>query len=247
MLGQDLLNAAARLAGLLASGDTLQGNMPQECLLIAQDLIDEWQADGLKVFQENILTLPLTPDGVTQVYQLGPGGTGAFQVIRPAKIQRAGMLLTGSNPVQPPEIPISVLDYEGWANIRVKNIPGNYPLNVYPDYAYPNMNLYVYQIPTLACSLVLYAWNPLLTFPDLNTTNVTFPPAYARALKYNLAIALMAEYKLPPDQIVMGIAQNSLAALKEVNLPAPIMTCDSGLTGRQGYYDWRSDTYVDRR
>jgi hypothetical protein len=243
MLGQDLLNAAARLAGLLASGDVLQGNMPQECLVIAQDMIDEWQADGLKVFQENILTLPLVIG--QQVYTLGP--TGTFAYIRPAKIQRAGMLLTGSNPTQPPEIPISLLDYEGWANIRVKNIQGNYPLNVYPDYAYPNMNLYVYQIPSLACSLVLYCWNPLSTFPDLNTTNVTFPPAYARALKYNLAIALMAEYKLTPDQLVLGIAQNSLAALKELNLPAPILTCDSGLTGRDGYYDWRSDTYVDRR
>jgi len=243
MLGQDLLNAAARLAGLLASGDTLQGNMPQECLLIAQDMIDEWQADGLKIFQENILTFPLTVG--QQVYTLGP--TGAFATIRPTKIQRAGMLLTGSNPTQPPEIPISLLDYEGWANIRVKNVQGNYPLNVYADYAYPNMNLYFYQIPSLACSVVLYAWNPLLTFPDLNTTQVTFPPAYARALKYNLALGLMAEYKLPPDPLVMGIAQNSLAALKEVNLPAPIMTCDSGLTGRQAYYDWRSDTYVDRR
>jgi hypothetical protein len=149
--------------------------------------------------------------------------------------------------VQPPEIPISVLDYDGWANIRVKNIQGNYPLNVYVEYTYPNLTLSFYQIPGLACSVVLYSWQPLSTFQDFNTTDVTFPPAYARALKYNLAIALMAEYKLPPDPITIGIAQNSLTALKEINLPAPILTCDSGLTGRAGYYDWRSDTYVDRR
>ena len=243
MKGLDLLSTSARLAGLLASGEQLQGNMPAEMLVILQDMIDDWQSDGLKIYQENILTFPLTIG--TQTYTLGPGGV--FNATRPAKIQRAGMLLTGSNPIQPPEIPISVLDYDGWSNIRVKNITGNYPLNVYPDYAFPLMTLYFYQIPGLACSVVLYAWNPLSTFPDLATTDVTFPPSYARALKHNLAVAFMAEYKLPPDPLVVGIAQEALTMLKEVNLPAPIMTCDSGLTGRAGYYDWRSDTFVDRR
>lgn len=243
MKGNDLLSSAARLAGILASGAQLDGNMPSEMLTIAQDMIDDWIADGLKVFTVGINAFPLTIG--QQVYTLGTGGN--FNITRPAKISRAGMLLTGSNPVQPPEIPISVLDDDGWANIRVKNVTGNYPLNVYPDYAFPLMNLYFYQIPGLACSVVLYLWQPLSTFPDLNTTDVTFPPAYARALKYNLAVAFMAEYKLPPDQLVLGIAQEALSMLKEVNLPSPILTCDSGLTGRQGYYDWRSDTYVDRR
>jgi len=243
MKGNDLLSSAARLAGILASGAQLDGNMPSEMLTIAQDMIDDWQADGLKIFTVGINTFPLTIG--QQVYTLGTGGN--FNITRPAKISRAGMLLTGSNPIQPPEIPISVLDDDGWANIRVKNVTGNYPLNVYPDYAFPLMNLYFYQIPGLACSVVLYSWMPLSTFPDLNTTDVTFPPAYARALKYNLAVAFMAEYKLPPDPLVLGIAQEALSMLKEVNLPSPILTCDSGLTGRQGYYDWRSDAYVDRR
>lgn len=242
MKGLDLLSASARLAGILADGDVLQGNMPSNMLTIAQDLIDEWQSDGLKIFSEGSQTFPLTIG--KQVYTLGPGGD--FNTIRPAHIDRMGMLLTGSNPVQPPEIPISVLDIDGWANIRVKNVQGNYPLNCWPDYQYPLMNLSFYQIPGLGCSAVIYSWNPLSTFPDF-TTDVTFPPAYARAIKYNLAIAFMAEYKTPPDQLVMAIAMESLAKLKELNLPAPILTCDSGLTGRQGYYDWRSDTYVDRR
>jgi len=246
MLGQDLLSAAARLAGLLASGETLQGNMPSEMLTIAQDMVDEWQVDGLKIFAEQINTFPLTIG--TQTYTLGPGVSAPnFTMPRPAKIQRAGMLLTGSNPIQPPEIPISVLDYEGWANIRVKNIQGNYPLNVYVEYTYPNLTLSFYQIPGLNCSVVLYSWQPLSTFPDLNTTSVTFPPAYARALKYNLAAAFIAEYKTPPDPVVLSIAQNSLMMLKELNLPAPILTCEAGLSGGQAYYDWRSDTIVDRR
>lgn len=245
MKGIDLLSSAARLAGFLASGETLQGNESADCLVILQQMMDSWQADGLKIFAEGSSTFPLTIG--KQVYTLGNTGTTDFVMQRPAHIARMGMLLTGSNPVQPPEIPISVLDIDGWANIRVKNVQGNYPLNCWPDYQFPNMNLSFYQIPGLGCSVVIYAWNPLSTWPDLNTTDLTFPPAYMQAIKYNLAILLAAEFKTPPDQLVMGIAQTSLTALKDLNLPSPVLTCDSGISGRSGYYDWRSDTYVDRR
>lgn len=245
MKANDVISGAARLAGILGSGETLQGNEPSDCLVILQQMMDAWQADGLKIFAEGSNTFPLTIG--KQVYTLGQSGTPDFVMQRPAHIERMGMLLTGSNPVQPPEIPISVLDVDGWANIRVKNIQGNYPLNCWPDYQFPNMNLSFYQIPGLGCSVAIYSWNPLSTWPDLNTTDINFPPAYAQAIKYNLAINLGAEFKTQLDPATVQIATNSLAALKDLNLPAPIMTCDSGLTGRQGYYDWRSDTYVDRR
>lgn len=243
MKGIDLISSSARLAGFLASGETLQGNEPSDCLLILQQMMDTWQADGLKIFAEGSSTFPLTIG--QQVYTLGPGGN--FNTTRPVHIERMGMLLTGSNPVQPPEIPINVLDIDGWANVRVKNVQGNYPLNCWPDYQYPLMNLSFYQIPGLACSVVIYAWNQLLTWPDLNVTDVTFPPAYLQAIRYNLAINFAAEFKTQPDQLVLGIAQDSLRVLKDLNLPAPILSGDAGLTGRSGYYDWRSDTYVDRR
>lgn len=249
--GIDIISSAARLAGFLASGEPLQGNEANDCLLVLQQMLDTWQADGLKIFAENINTFPLVIG--QQNYLLGNTGLDPlvntnFIMQRPAKIQKAGMLLTGSNAIQPPEIPISVLDYDGWSNIRVKNIQGNYPLNVYPDYAFPNMTLQFYQIPGLNCSVVLYSWQPLLTWPDINTTTVSFPPAYYQAIRYNLAILLCAEFKTQPDPIVIKVAQDSLEALKDVNLPAPIMNLDGGLSGeRYGYYDWRSDTYVDRR
>lgn len=244
MLGQDLLSAAARLAGLLASGETLQGSQPSECLTIAQDMIDEWQTDRLKVFCENINTYPFVLG--TQTYTFGPGGTFAIP-IRPAHVSRMGCQIL-SNPSQPSEVPITMLDVDGWANVRVKNIAGSYPLFCYNDYAYPLMNLNFWVIPGLACNCVIYSWQPISTFPDMNTTNVTFPPAYAQALKYNLAVKLMAEYNLPPNALVVGIAQNSLMALKELNLPAPILRCDPGLSGTGvSQYDWRADVMIVRR
>ena len=206
-------------------------------------MLDEWQADGLKIFTENINTFPFVLG--QQQYTLGTGGN--FNIPRPAHISRMGCQIL-SNPTQPSEVPITLLDVDGWANVRVKNISGSYSLFCYADYAFPVMNLYFWVIPGLASNCVIYSWQPLLTWPDLAITNVTFPPAYLQAIRYNLAQMLAPEFGVPIAPEVMLIATTSLQALKDTNLPAPILRCDPGLSGT-GYsvYDWRSDTMIVKR
>lgn len=243
MKGIDLIQSAARLAGILASGENLQGSEPADCLLILQQMIDEWQADGLKIFTTQINTFPLVLG--TQNYTLGTGGT--FNIPRPAKIHRMGVQIL-SNPVQPSEVPITLLDDDGWAEVRVKNIGGSYPLFCYDDGGFPLRTLSFWVIPGLACNVVIYSWQPLATFPDLAVTDVTFPPAYAQALRYNLAMMLAPEFDVAINPAVMLVANNSLATLKEMNLPAPILGCDPGLAGTGvSVYDYRSDTFIVRR
>jgi len=209
-------------------------------------MLDEWQADGLKIFTENISTFPFVLG--TQTYTLGTGGN--FNMARPAHIDRMGCQIL-SNPTQPSEVPITLLDKDGWANVRVKNISGSYPLFCYPDYAFPLMNLSFWVIPGLASNVVIYSWAPLSTWPDLNTTDVTFPPAYLKAIRYNLAKEIAPEFGIPmtPEfQLVMKGADDALKALKDLNLPQPILKCDPGLSGTgASMYDWRSDTFIVRR
>lgn len=244
MKALDLISSAARLAGFLASGEPLQGNEASDCLLILQQMMDEWQADGLKVFTTRIDTFPLVLG--TQAYTLGTGGN--FNIPRPASIHRMGCQIL-SNPTQPSEVPITLLDDDGWANVRVKNIGGSYPLFCYDDGGFPLRTLNFWVIPGLVCNVVIYSWQPLSTWTDLSTVDLTFPPAYAQAIRYNLAIALHAEFpdkQLEPE--VVQIAMSSLAALKDINLPAPILRCDPGLSGTGvAMYDWRSDTMIIRR
>lgn len=244
MKGLDIISSAARLAGILASGENLAGNEPSDCLDILQTMMDEWQADGLKIFTDNINTFPFVLG--TQTYTFGPGGT--FNIAsRPAKITRMGCQIL-SNPVQPSEVPITLLDTDGWANVRVKNISGSYPLFCYDDGAYPLRNLNFWVIPGLACNCIIYSWQPLSTFPDLAATDVTFPPAYKQAIKYNLALRLAPEFDIAPKPEVMMEAASSLASLKELNLGAPVLKCDPGLSGTgASMYDWRSDTFIVRR
>lgn len=243
MKGIDLISSSARLAGILASGENLQGNEPADCLLILQQMLDEWQGDGLKIFTTQISTFPFVLG--TQTYTLGTGGN--FNIPRPAKIHRMGCQIL-SNPSQPSEVPITLLDDDGWANVRVKNISGSYPLFCYDDGSFPLRNLSFWVIPGLASNVVIYSWQPLSTWPDLAVTDVTFPPAYLQAIRYNLALMLAPEFDIQPKPEVMLIANNSLATLKEMNLPDPILRCDPGLSGTgTSQYDWRSDTFIIRR
>jgi hypothetical protein len=210
-------------------------------------MFDEWQADGLKIFTENINTFPFVLG--QQTYTLGTGGN--FNMPRPAHIKRMGVQIL-SNPTQPSEVPITMLDVDGWANVRVKNISGSYPLFCYADYAFvgnpPLMTLFFWVIPGLACNCVIYSWQPITAWPDLSTTDLIFPPAYAQAIRFNLAVLIAAEFKAPQDPAIMLTATNSLASLKDQNLPAPILRCDPGLSGTGvSMYDWRSDTMIVRR
>ncbi len=243
MLGIDLISSSMRLAGILASGETPSGAEGADGLMILQQMMDAWQADGLKIFTTAINTFPFVLG--QQVYTLGTGGN--FNIPRPASIHRMGCQIL-SNPTQPSEVPITLLDDDGWANVRVKNISGSYPLFCYDDGSFPLRNLNFWVIPGLACNLVLYSWQPLSTFPDLNVTDVTFPPAYLQAIRYNLAIMLAPEFgrQIPPE--IAMIAMSSLQALKDLNLPAPILRCDPGLSGTgTSNYDWRADVMIVRR
>src|SRR5215471_3342700 len=242
--GLDLISSAARLAGFLASGEQLQGNESNDCLIMAQQMLDTFQGDGLKIFGENINTFPLTLG--LQAYTLGPTVISPnFTMTRPPKIQRLGLLMTSTNPVAPPERPLGILTYNEWSQIPVKNIQGSFPISCYVEYNFPNISMQFWQIPGAACSVVIYSWQPLNTFPDF-ATSVSFPPGYLEMIKYNLAIRFAAEFKTQPDPVVMEIARSSMATVKELNLPAPVLTCDGGLapSPRSAYYDWRSDTYI---
>jgi len=244
MTGLDLISSAMRLIGALASGETPTAAEANDGLSCLNDMLDSWQAERLMIFTISIQEFPLVPG--QQVYTMGPGGN--FNTARPAKIERMS-IVSLQNPTQPLELPITMYTDRDWQHVPVKvGITSTLPLNVYDDGAYPLRNLSFWVIPNIVNNVRIYSWNALNNFPDL-VTDITFPPAYKEAIRYNLAARLIAEmpgeYAQITVQAVIGLATESLARVRIMNLPTiqafvPPLPGDS----KGGHYDYRSDSIV---
>lgn len=72
-------------------------------------------------------------------------------------------------------------------------------------------------------------------------TTISFPPGYAEALRYNLAVRLGAEFAAPASPTVQALAIDSFARIKTMN--APDLGMQSDLIASPAGYNWRADMF----
>ena|SRR5579864_7876426 len=242
MKALDLISSSMRLIGALASGEVPTGAEASDALTVLNQMLDTWAAERLMVFTITIQEFPLTVN--QQVYTYGTGGN--FNSPRPARIDRAS-IVSLQNPAQPLELPIDYYTNWDWQQVPVKNIQTTLPQAVYDDQAFPFRNLSFWPIPTVAVNTRLYVWTALSQYASLTTDN-TYPPGYLEALRYNLAVRLMAEMPGGFDPIMASVTQplavESLARVKSMNLPLIEAFCDAALTDKSVRYNYYSDTPV---
>jgi hypothetical protein len=252
----DLITSALRLIGVLASGEQPDISDANDCLMVLNQMLDGWNADGLAIFTTTADDYALISG--KQAYTLGPGGD--FDTNRPAQINSMSVILL-SNPSNPIEIPIAMYSVDDWQNkIPVKKVNGSFPQICYDDGGFPLRTLSVWPIPQQANSLRVYSWQPLglaisqqtltINHTDGSITNqavlpplqmaLSFPPGYAEAFRYNLAVRLSAEFAATLPPIVQAIAVGSLARLKTMN--APDLQLRSDLAGNGGY-NYKADMF----
>lgn len=237
---QSFIASALRLVGSLRSGANLSAAELKDSLQVLNDLMDSWSARRTSIFVVPRVTLDSNQVALTlvanqQVYTLGNKiGTENFFLPRPPRLERVSILYSASQQT-PVELPMEMLDDVRWQGIANKSITSLLPQVCYVENDFPDMQLSFWPIPTQANPVVLYPWSALSQFPDLETA-FSFPPGYARALRYNLAVDLAAEF--PADltklQMVMKIAAQSRADIESVNSPVKQMTCDEAIVGSNG-------------
>lgn len=240
MTGNQLIASALRLIGAIAAGETPTAQEATDALFVANEMLDSFNSEKLMIF--TILRNPFTFVVNQQIYTLGIGGD--FNIPRPARIERVSII---QQPLatQPLELPMGILDYTQWQGIPVKNTPTSLPQAVYPDYAFPLMNLNFWGVPTVPNQIVLYTWQALSQFSSL-TTDLEFPPGYAECLRYNLALRLGPEWLGPgwnPGSFVVQNAMESKARVKSINIVPLLMVCDASLVGDgMAYYNYLDDS-----
>jgi hypothetical protein len=138
------------------------------------------------------------------------------------------------------ELPLSILTKEEYAAIPLKTTSGQ-PNTIYYDSDYENGNVYLYFVPDSAYTLVLYNIRPLQQIDA--TTSFSLPPAYAEALKWNLAVRLAPEFGKGADKSLGTIdilARQSKAEIQRANYKPIPLGCD------ETYLNCNTSDYITR-
>jgi hypothetical protein len=237
MTAFDLITSALRLINVMASGEETPLAMANESLAVLNDMIDGWNAERQAIFTTRSDDFPYVLG--KQSYTLGTGGD--FNIPRPARIDAMSTILL-NNPANPVEVPMAMYSVEDWqTQVPVKVVNGSIPLICYDDGGFPLRTLNFWPIPTEQPNAVrIYSWQAL-TQPAVLDSVIAFPPGYAEAFRYNLAVRLSAEFASTLSPTVATIAIASLARIKTMN--APDLSLRSDLVPDPSGWNYKADLF----
>jgi len=211
----DQINGALRLIGMLAEGETPSAATAQDSLNALNQMIDSWNIERLSVFSTQDQVFTWTPNQIHRT--LGP--TGNFVGNRPILLDDATYFKDPTNGIS---FGIKIINQQQYDGIAVKTVTSTYPQVIWINMDYPNIDMYVYPVPTKALEWHFISVTELTQPASLSTT-LAFPPGYLRCFKYNLACEIATEFGVEPPPNVARIAMTSKRNLKRINNPDDIM------------------------
>lgn len=214
----DIIEAALRNTGITGLGQTPSSeDMNQGCAAL-NDMIAQWQQRRYLVYR---LVEQSVPCNGAQFYTVGPGGDISV-IERPAGINAAfARQLINDNPNQI-DYPVTVLpSRETYSQIAMKSLQ-SFPQWCWYDADTPLAKLYVYPVISNQFELHVIFRQQLQTALAL-TDAITLPAEYREALVYNLCIRLSANYGIPLNPVIAGLAKAALETMRSVNAQIPTM------------------------
>ena len=231
----DQINRALRLLGVLAEGETPSAAVSQDALMALNQMIDSWNTERLSVFstQDQVFTWPTS----TVKRTLGP--TGDFVGNRPILLDDATYFRDPGTNVS---FGIKLINQQQYDGIAVKTVTSTYPQVLWVNMTYPNIEMYIYPVPTR-----LLEWHFIsvseLSNPASLSTVLSFPPGYLRAFVYNLAMELAPEFGIEPSPQVQRIAMTSKRNLKRINNPDDVMSMPYSLVATRQRFNVYAGNY----
>jgi hypothetical protein len=219
----DIINGSLRLLGMLAEGETPSAETSADALSAMNQMIESWNTERLSVFstQDQVFTWPASTISRT----LGP--TGDFVGNRPILIDDATYFKDASTGIS---YGIKIINQQQYDGIAVKTVTSTYPQVVWVNMTYPDIEMYIYPVPTRALEWHFISVEEL-SRPATLATSLTFPPGYLRAFRYNLAVELAPEFGVEPSPTIVRIAMTSKRNLKRINNPDDLMSIPYSIVG----------------
>lgn len=236
---RDLINAALRLIGIKSEGNDPTPYEMNSALYTLNEIINSWNVDGKMITTMSFNTFNINSS--QQIYTFGPGGD--FDVpTRPVYLEVATYKQLSSTP--PSDLVMRIISGDEWATIVTKEITSSIPNTIYMDEAWPLANVYLWPFPSLDSTITLTYWQPLNDALTLDT-ELSMPPGYARALRYDLACNLAPEYgkSIPTD--LLAVVTEVRAAMTIANTRPNRMVYPYEAQGAThgGGYEIYSDTF----
>ena len=211
----DIIYGSLRLIGVLAEGETPSSETAQDALTAMNQMIDSWNTERLAVFStiDQVETWP--PGSRSRTF----GPTGDIVGSRPVLIDDSTYFRDPANGIS---FGLKLINQQQYNGIAVKTVTSTYPQVMWVNMTYPNIEMYVYPVPTKVLEFHIVSVQELAQPATLNT-DLAFPPGYLRAFRYNLACELAPEFGVEPSRQVQRIAMTSKRNLKRINNPDDIM------------------------
>ena len=212
----DQITGALRLLGMLAEGEEPSAAAAQDGLLAMNQMLDSWSSERLAVFstQNQVFTWPPNIKSRT----IGP--TGDFVGNRPVLLDDATYFVDPTNNIS---FGIKIINQQQYDGIAVKTVTSTYPQVIWTNMDMPNMDMYIYPVPTKALEWHFVSVTELVEPATLSTVLVV-PPGYLRAFRYCLACEMAPEFGVEPSPTVSRIAMVSKRDIKRINNPDDIMS-----------------------
>lgn len=203
MTATSFINSALRLAGVLAAGETPSSDEATDALASFVSLLDSWAGQELALFATRRVSVTLSTTS----------GPYTISGARPIKVIGASVLLANGL-----GFPVQVLGPQAFGLVEHSGDASAQTRAMMCDYALTSPAVFVAPTPTGSSTLLLDVTVSLAGIVD-GTTDLAglFPPAYLKALRYNLAVDLAGEYGRAVDASVMQIANTTKAQLAALN------------------------------
>lgn len=199
---QEFINSTLRLIRVLDSGETPTATESDNALTALNQMIGNWSAAGVPIYQESKDTIALTG---ASIYPLPS---------RPIRLTAAQVSYSGIS------FPVAIVPSQQWILPKDRTATSKFAKELYYDGTFPNGNVYLWPIVTSGSTLELFSLKPLAQFASLGDT-INLPPGYEQALRFGLAgvlapeygSALPAEYQQQAAQATSAIAAMNSAVL----------------------------------
>jgi hypothetical protein len=232
---RQLIGDAHRLLGLVASGNSLPEADYQDNLRAFNQMIDSFNTERLSVFCTQDQTFTWTAGLITRT--LGPSGD--FIGLRPVLLDAATYYRDPGTNVS---FGIKFINQQQYNGIAVKTVTSTYPQVIFVNMGFPDITMTIYPKPTRDLEWHFVSVQKL-DQPATLLTDLTFPPGYLRAFRYNLALELAPEFNMEPSAQVARIAMTSKRDVKRINNPDDIMSMPYSLVATRQRFNIYAGNY----